>query len=245
MLRALDWQRVTILNTDTVFAKDLANEFRRLWVGDYNGEVKHSDTIRINADGSANETSIQQVLKSVPRKDATSNSRIIFLSAHSQHAFPILQQAHESGFQPDTVWIGPSSWIGRHESPTNDFSWLPEHPGYLGVSVFRNRDDTFDTFMNHLNAYRLDRGRSALKELPPFAAETVDSIRAMTWALVNAPNRQDGKAVVETLRGVDFAGVSGRVQLTETGDRLNPQYSLFNAQQGPDSDGNIVWELWV
>lgn len=242
MLRHFDWEKVGIISTDTTFAKDLTNEFKRLWSGQQNGwkgEVAYSDTVRINADGSANQESIHQVLASVPTDNPSANSRIIFLAAHSQHAFPILQAASESNFQPDTIWVGPSSWIGRNEH--DDFSWLPSVPGYLGVSLLRNRDDNYDAFLAHLNAYEQANGQALTEELPTFAAEFVDSIRAMTWALVNTVNRRNGAAVVETLRQVSFDGVSGNVQLTTAGDRKNPQYTLINAQVG-SNDGTMTWE---
>ena len=241
MLHALKWQRVTILATDTTFSKDLVNEFRRLWVQERDGEVAYSDTIRINADGTVNMDSIRQVLGGVPTDDPTINSRIIFLAAHSQHAFPILRYAHESNFQPDTVWVGPSSWIGRDDFV--DFSWLPPIPGYLGVSVFQNRDGIYQTFMKHLQDYQRANDKEVLEELPTFAAETVDAIRALAWALANTSERRDGHAVVRKLRQVNFGGVSGRVQLTATGDRQNPQFSIFNAQTGATAatNGQLIW----
>ena len=234
----MKWQRVTVLSTDTTFAKDLVNEFRRLWVQDRDGEVAYSDTIRVNADGTINTESIRQVLESIPTDDPTTNSRIIFLAAHSQHAFPILRYAHEKNFQPDSVWVGPSSWVGRDDFA--DFSWLPPIPGYLGVSVFRNRDNTYESFMEHLQDYQRVNNKRVLAELPTFAAETVDSIRALTWALVNTPDLRDGRAVVQKLRQVDFDGVSGQVKLTSNGDRQNPLFSIFNAQSGT-TNGTMVW----
>ena len=242
MLRHFGWSRVNILSTDTAFSKDLVNEFRRLWVGkydDWKGEVGYSDTIRVNSDGSINEESIEQALDGMPTdKEPSVASRVIFLAAHSQHAFPILKRATEKNFQPKAIWVGPSAWAGRDEH--EDFSWLPAIPGYLGVSIFRNRDENYNSFMRHLQDYQRAQGKQPLIELPTFAAEFVDSIRALTWALVNADDRNDGEAVVRTLRRVSFPGVSGQVELTEKGDRKDPKYSLFNAQSG-STDGYISW----
>jgi hypothetical protein len=142
MMRAFGWERITLLATDTQFSKDLANEIRKLWVGEHdgwNGEVKYSDTFRIDWDGNVAIESIDKVLDNVPTDNPSVNSRIIVLAAHSEHAFPILKRARERDFQPDTIWVGPSSWAGRDDY--TDFSWLPDIPGYLGVAPFRNRED--------------------------------------------------------------------------------------------------------
>ena len=74
----------------------------------------------------------------------------------------------------------------------------------------------------------------------PVAAETVDSIVALTKALSSSPDRRDGPAVVRRLRQLEFHGVSGTVLFTPTGDRKDPQYTIFNAQHD-GSTGDIVW----
>jgi ABC-type branched-subunit amino acid transport system substrate-binding protein len=241
MLRAFNWDRVTILSTDTAFAKDLTTEFKKSWNGPHNekqqqpetdewfGQVSHSDTIRLTADDTVDEESVQQVLEGVPVEDPANNSRIILVLAHTEHAFRILELATAAQFQPDTIWVGPSSWVGR-QNPDTDFGWLPDIPGYLGVAPFRNRDATYEAFLTELQAYQAAKGRDIiLEELPGFAAETVDAIVAMTMALSATSNRRDGASVVKALRQVDFAGVSGQVQLTEEGDRKDPRYSIFHA----------------
>lgn len=245
MLRFFGWERITILSTDTQFSKDLVTDFRKLWLGEHTddsgqwrGSIAYSDTIRIDDEGSVDSESIEQALGNVPVSDPDTNSRIILLVAHSQHAFHILKQAAVTDFQPDTVWVGPSAWVGRTTATLNDFQWLPPVPGYLGLAPFRNRDQFYQDFLYELQMFQQEQGIEVLDELPPFAAETVDSIVAMTKALSSSPNRRDGPWVVNRLRGVEFQGVSGPVSFASTGDRLGPKYTIFNAVR----DGNdISW----
>jgi hypothetical protein len=246
MLRAFDWEQITILQTDMPFSQGFATEFKRLWNGPHDdgwfGKV-YSDTIRIQSDGLVDQDSVQQVLEGIPVNDPSVNSRIILLVAHLEHAFAILETAERSNFQPDTVWVGTSSWIGRTD-PNTSFRWLSDRPGYLGVSLLRNRDAVYQSFMNDLKtalpATLPAKGQELWDELPTFAAEHVDSIIAMTRALAVAPDRRDGAAIVQSLRQLDFDGVSGRVQFTEQGDRQNPIFSIFNVQSA--AVGNeIVW----
>jgi len=239
LLREFGWERIAIISTDTQFSKDLVTEFRRLWAGDHDdasgpwtGSVAYSDTLRIDNDGKLSEESLQQVLKSVPVDDPSTNSRIILLVAHSQHAFHVLKEAAVTGFQPDTVWVGPSSWAGRSTDATFNFAWLPTVPGYLGIAPLRNRDAQYQKFLNALQDWQAAEGKEVFPELPPFAAETVDSIVAMTKAISGSVDRRDGAFIVERLRQLSFDGVSGRLEFTANGDRKNPQYSIFNSQEG-------------
>ena len=64
LLREFKWERITILSTDTVYAKGAVNEFQRLWVGEHDGwtgEVPKSETIDINADGTDRPLQIQAI----------------------------------------------------------------------------------------------------------------------------------------------------------------------------------------
>jgi hypothetical protein len=242
MLRAFDWEQITILATDTQFAQGFATEFKKLWNGPHDdgwfGKV-YSDSIRVQPDGLIDQNSVQQVLEGIPVNDPSVNSRIILLVAHVEHAFAILEKAERSNFQPDTIWVGTSSWIGRSD-PNTTFSWLSDRPGYLGVSLLRNRDAAYQSFMNDFNTILRANGQELWDELPPFAAEHVDGIVAMTKALAIAPDRRDGSAIVQSLRQLDFDGVSGRVQFTEQGDRQNPIFSIFNVQSAA-VENDIVW----
>ena len=245
------WDRVTILATDTQYAKDLVTEFGKSWVGEQQdssgrwvGSVAYSDTIRIGTDGEVDQDSIKQALEGVP----TGGSRIILLVAHSQHAFEVLEQAYLSDFQPDTIWVGPSAWVGR-EAPRS-YS-LPPLPGYMGVAPFRNRDQNYQSFIADYQAWLSERNKPFLDELPGFAAETVDAIIAMTKAVSYLyPNTggpavypdRNGTAIVRKLRELDFDGISGRVQFTSEGDRKDPQYTFLNAQARSTHDGSIEWK---
>ena len=243
LLRNFGWDRVTILATDTQYAKDLVEEFRKNWVGEqfdgngeaWTGSVAYSDTIRTREDGPVDEDSVTQVLDGVPTDDPRQNSRIILLVAHNQHAYDILEEAHISGFQEDTIWVGPSAWVGR-EAPSGKTYNLPNNPGYMGVAPYRNRDEQYQSFLEAYNKWL----EIPVEELPPFAAETVDAIVAMTRAISDTYPNTDGTAIVKALRSQDFSGVSGLVQFTPEGDRLNPKYSLLNAQV-LRSDGEANW----
>jgi hypothetical protein len=238
MLRSFGWNRVTILATDTAYGKDQANEFRRLWLKQHNdssgmwkGEVAYSHTILLDPDGTVNEASVNQALASVPTNDPTINSRIILLIAHDQHAYHILRMAAESSFQPDTIWVGTEAWVDR---PPPDSSWLPEIPGYIGLSPYRNRNEVYLDYLHHLQAWQVEKGRDPWDELPDYAAEyTVDSILSIAMALSNVPpaKRLDGGLVTSELRDLKFSGVSGEVAFTENGDRLDPRFSIFNLQR--------------
>lgn len=104
-LRWFDWSRVSILSTDTIYAKDYVSEFRKLWEGaDIGGQVTYSNVIRLDANGRLDMDSVDTALRGVPADDPANNSRIILLVAQNQHAYPILKRAEETGFQPDTVW---------------------------------------------------------------------------------------------------------------------------------------------
>jgi hypothetical protein len=87
---------------------------------------------------------------------------------------------------------------------------------------------------------QLEQRKEVLNQLPTFAAETVDSIRALAQALATASDKRDGEAVVRQLRSLKFNGVSGYVEFTPEGDRKNPQFSMFNAQN-KFQNGKIAW----
>jgi ABC-type branched-subunit amino acid transport system substrate-binding protein len=249
-MRSFGWERITILATDTQFSKDLVTEFRKLWVGPHDdesgqwiGSIAYSDEIRVG-DDKVDEESLEQVLANVPVNDPANNSRIIMMVAHSQHAFRILKHAADTDFQPDTVWVGPSAWAGRSDSDMREdtgFEWLPQLPGYLGVAPYRNRDQNYRSFLSALQQFQAEQGKVVSYELPPFAAETVDSIVALTKAIASTTSsRRDGSAIVENLRQLDFGGVSGRVQFTPSGDRKDPLFSIYNSQSGAVG-GDITW----
>lgn len=187
MFRSFGWSRVSILTTDTAYGKDQANEFRRLWLGKHTdssgtweGEVPHSHTILLNPNGTVNEASVNQALGGMP-KDAP---RVILLIAHDHHAYPILKTATESNFQPDTIWIGTEAWVDRF--PTGDLSWLPEVPGYIGLSPFRNRDDVYLDYLHRLQAWQVKRGKSKWDKLPDYAAEYL--VGKLFWSLFACPS---------------------------------------------------------
>lgn len=244
MLRSFGWSKITILNTDTVFAKDWANNFKKNWVGehhDVSGEWKgsvYSETLRLTPNGTIEAESIRQTLQAFPADGG--NGRIVLLAAHSQHAFEVLEEAAKIRFRPDAIWIGGSSWASTY--PDQDLLWTKNRvPGYLGVAPFQHRDEDYDAFLSELQSWQSARGKLVTTELPLFARETVDSIRAMAQALAYSENKRDGKAVVSDLRDLKFNGISGWVEFTKLGDRKDPLYSIYNAHSMSE-DGTFSWK---
>ena len=233
---------MTTLATDLPYAQDLATEFRKVWTTTewegWQGEISYSETVRTTSQGDIDLEDVRRALKNIPTDDPGQNSRIIFLAAHTQHAYPILELAHAEGFQPDTIWV----WGGREDtSEPIDFSWLPPVPGFFGVGPLQNSDEEYTTFLTALQQYQTSQGKVPLKQLPTFAAETVDSIRVLTKALAIAPDRRDGDAIVRSLRAQEFSGVSGSVKFTDIGDRQNPRFSIYNVQSNVLDEGTIRW----
>jgi Receptor family ligand binding region/WWE domain len=229
-------------------------EFRKLWVGNHDnwfGQIAHSDTIRLLPDNTLDIDSVVQVFGGIPTNDPTINSRVILLIAQSQHAFGILEHAVKGNFQPDTIWVGTSSWIQRNlldglnttGSTSPDLSWLPTTPGYIGVALFNNRDLVYQEFFGKFQKWQQERGKNVLDELPPFSAETVDAIFALSTAISSTINRDSSDAIVGHLRQLKFAGVSGPVEFTPIGDRKDPRYSIFNAKSiaSDGRSGVIQW----
>jgi ABC-type branched-subunit amino acid transport system substrate-binding protein len=243
LLRAFGWNRVTVLSTDTLFASDFAAEFTRLWIGQHidesgrwEGEIKKSHTIRTEDDGTIELEAIRQALKW--EDNPSVNSRVIVLAAHVEHAFEVLEEAYMSGYPDDTIWVGPSTWVGRE--PPRVYK-LPQLPGYLGVGLYRNRNEDYQNFLSDYKIWLRGRNKDVLDELPDFAAETVDSIVALTAAIASTPiENRSGAAVVQTLRQLDFRGVSGRVIFTKEGNRKDPVYTIFNAQL-QENGGALEW----
>jgi len=235
MLRHFGWSRVTLIGTDTQFAKDYALEFSKLWIGKHDdietweGEIAYSSTVILDLNGIVDDDSVRQVLDSVPTDDPSTNSRIILLIAHEQDAFSILEIAFAEKFQPDTIWVGPSSWTDGYPSIE-----LPDIPGYIGITPYRNRNLDYQNYLERLqNAQRASR-REVWTDLPNYAVEhVVDSIVAIAKALSLTPkkSRMDGHFVTRRLRELVFDGVSGIVGFTDDGDRLNSTYTIVNLQR--------------
>ena len=158
-LRMFGWKRISIISTDKQFAKDLENEFRKLWTSSRDDTtVEYATTVRSKADGSLDEASAMAALRDIPTDHPERNSRIILLSAHSQDAFPILEMAQNMGVQPDTIWVGPSAWIGNTDLLQN-VSWIPPNPGFLGVIPHRNEEGKLhQLFLEKMQADQLSEG---------------------------------------------------------------------------------------
>ena len=244
MLRYFQWERVTLLLTDTQYATDWSVDFRKLWNGKHQdasgkwfGET-NSATVDLQSDGTITTDSIKKALSSIPT-DPVVSSRIIVLVAHTSHAHQILQIAKEIKFQPDTIWTGPSSWVDR-DLPTDLSKWLPKYPGYIGIAPYRNRNIDYDIYMEEFNTWRVANNKDKWEELPSVVAEVVDSITSLTTAILETPKeqRRNGEIVSSKIREYEFDGLTGHVEFTSNGDRKNPIFSILNLQRQKGSDGS-------
>ena len=237
-IKLFGWERVTVLATDTQYARDLADAFKGHLESEnlsinWQGEVGHTALIPIEVNGDIDSDRFEETLKEVPVDEPTRNSRIILLVAHDNHAYQILKNSTELNFQPDTIWIGTDAWVGRYPAD-DDISWMADIPGYLGLDFFRNKNRDYQFFLERLQEWERSQGRSITTELPTFEAEaTIDSIVTLAKALAKTPphQRKDGSYVSKILRGLSFHGVSGPVSFTENGDRYDSRFTIYNMQE--------------
>eukprot|EP00339_Tiarina_fusa_P001156 CAMPEP_0117082310 /NCGR_PEP_ID=MMETSP0472-20121206/57972_1 /TAXON_ID=693140 ORGANISM="Tiarina fusus, Strain LIS" /NCGR_SAMPLE_ID=MMETSP0472 /ASSEMBLY_ACC=CAM_ASM_000603 /LENGTH=562 /DNA_ID=CAMNT_0004810515 /DNA_START=77 /DNA_END=1761 /DNA_ORIENTATION=+ len=184
-----------------------------------------------SASTSIDEESVRQGLREVPTDNPETNSRIILLAAHSQHAFPILEIADSIGFQPDTIWVGPSSWIGSTSLTNSQVSpWMKRHPGYLGAVPFSNENDViFQAFLSALQQKQELENREVWDTLPIFGPQLVDSVITMVMTLVSVEplRRRQGLLVFDSMKAMEFDGVGGKVHFTDEGDLKDPQFSIM------------------
>jgi len=248
LLRSFGWNRVTVLNTDTKYSKDFANEFQRLWLireeneesGEvWEGQIYYSKTILLDENNLVDKKSLHQVLEGVPTEDPRINSRIVLLLAHEHHAYEILKEANAMNFQPDTIWVASDGWANRDPPDT---AWIPPYPGYLGIAPFFNKNEQYDDFLSRLQTRQIANGRKEWESLPDYTVGTiVDSILSLAKALsaVNYTDRTKGDIVSSKLRTLEFSGVSGEVSFTEEGDRGDPLISVYNFQE---EGGELKWK---
>jgi ABC-type branched-subunit amino acid transport system substrate-binding protein len=252
-LRLYGWDRVHVIATDTPYAKDWALAFRRLWEGKHTGSdsppwtgvVKYSTTIRVGLDGLVDPESVQLALQGVPQENPEERSRVILLAAHSQHAYPILQMAESQGFQPDTIWVGPSGWVGKVLTKEDADVWLPTNPGYLGVVPFANRDRIHSEFLAALQEEQRYQNRVVWKSFPTFGPQLVDGIISLFLglALVDPSQRRNGGAVLDQIKGLEFDGVGGKVHFTPEGDLKDPQFDIIHLAKNGNLYGVPQWSI--
>ena len=232
-----------MLATDTTYAENIVTELRESWVGDHDddsgvwtGDVAFAATIRLTPDGGVDQESIDQALESVPVGEPE-NSRIIFLAAHARHAMSILETVQRIRFQSDAVWVGTSAWVARRW-PAESLPWIPDSPGYLGVTPHKDQGPMYQRFLEELQNYQKRNNKPVSEELFPFAAETVDAIVGLTRAISASDNRRDGPGIVDRFRTMIWDdGVSGAIEIDETsGDRLNPKYDIVQSWGGFKQD---------
>jgi ABC-type branched-subunit amino acid transport system substrate-binding protein len=245
LMQYMNWERLSIIYTDSQYSRDLATAFKSIWPE--RGIVSSSE-VKMNktAPGGVDAESTDQALRSVPVDNPATNSRIVLLIAHDEQAYEILRIAHRTGFQKDTVWIGTDGWTGPDRIP-KEFNTANYGQGYLGVLPKSNqKSKDYSDYLKLLNAYRTRDGLPHLEKLPDYAAETlVDSILALTMAYSQvAPDddnrRRDGALVSAILRNLTFHGVNGPVAFTSNGDRANPSFAVWNSRATGDN-GTLKW----
>ncbi|CAB9505298.1 Glutamate receptor, metabotropic 8 [Seminavis robusta] len=232
LIRAFGWNRISIINTDTQYASDHSIQLSNAWRGEHGGddpfvgEIAFTDTIELNSSsGQVDQSSVRRVLSFVPTDKSKVNSRVIVLIAHHDHAFAILKTATEMKFQPDTIWIGASAWI----EGKSDTSWMPEVPGYIGLTPHRNFESpVYKDFLARLRQYEAEQPLQQTESLDHRAELLVDGIitLAKAFTAVPADQRRNGVHVSKELRRVSFDGVSGPVAFHENGDFLNPSFTV-------------------
>ena len=242
-LDLLGWNRVTILNTDTAYAKDMTTAFQGLW----KGEIAYLATVKIRPDGTVDFDSMDGAFEGIPFGDPTYvHCKVVVLMGHDQHVYDILEHARLF-FGEETFYVGPEGWSGR--SPQGSTAWMPRNPGYIGVVPHRERGEgsVYRRFVDLGLALEEDSLQSVIDEngdLPDYAADyTVDAIVAMCLTLSRIPygdRRQNGQLAASILRELDFEGVSGRVRFTPGGDRADPVFSIVN-YQAPCSTCGPEW----
>ena len=236
LLRSFGWDRISLINTDTQFTKDIALELSSAWKGQhfgddpFVGDIAYTDTIKLDSKTDLiDQASVRRVLNGVPVDNPGVNSRVIVLFAHHQHSFPILKAAQELNFQPDTIWIGASEWAGRI-AMENDTSWMPPIPGYMGIVPYRNFSTPMYTdYLQRLQDYERQRNLPITLELYDYVADRIgDGILAFAMALANVPQnlRRDGMLVAQALRNISFDGISGPVAFDANGDLSKPMFSV-------------------
>jgi len=251
MLQDYGWKHLNMIRTNTDYSAGLANEFRSIWESaEVGGTIGHEGTpidlvTRADTGGkTVNATAACEVLKSIPPKSSDSNSRLLLIFAHTEHAYEILKVAFASnsgkagacsapGIFPELVYICPEM-----RGFPNDVSWIPDVPGVLSIVPYQNDDEVFQTFLKLLNRYRRTQ-QGFLEEwqgLPDYGAyymvDTIVAI-AMTLSTLTPDERKDGQLVTSTIRAMTMDGVSGQIEFTEEGDRRDPQYIIYNLKNSP------------
>jgi ABC-type branched-subunit amino acid transport system substrate-binding protein len=237
MLRGFGWDRVSILSTDSLYANDYVNEFKKL---NKPFTIPLSEVITYDENG-LDENSIRSSLKRINDLDWAMRSKVVLLVADIGEAKMILTYANEAQLSSDTIWVGSSKWCRFEFWKDLNFT-LPENPGYFGIIPFTNRGKISD-YINKLQHWLGKKGNET--ELPNYSAEyLVDSILAVALAFNSTPYKDWSNAslVTDTMRNLSFEGLSGNVSFTKEGDRENPKYSIINLQR--KSDGTLHWE-WI
>lgn len=234
LLRSFGWDQIGILASDKSFSLDWATSLKKLWLGPHNdetgvwdGEVLHTDTISLDSAGKkVDEESIRQSLENFPKNKV----RVIVLLAHESDAFPILKAAIGMEFQPDTIWVGPASWVGRDDLEEN-LAWLTPGvaPGWIGFTPYRNKNAYAQAFKEQMDNFLALEGRQPWENLPVYAAETVDSIVLLAYAIDVAKDQPGGGNATSILRNLSYeSGISGLVELTDQGDRTASNFTVLS-----------------
>eukprot|EP01047_Picozoa_sp_COSAG01_P076785 COSAG01_NODE_13603_length_1560_cov_2.313484_1_plen_361_part_01 len=185
LMRAFGWERVMVLRTSKTWAHDTAAQFSRLWVGEHSanahdptwtGQIPFSRTIEFGSDGSLDMASVAQAFAAMPVDNPSLNSRVIFLSVHTDDAWKILKHAAEIDFQKDAVFVGLGTFPGV--SVPADFTSIPDIPGYIGLVPFENSAPENAMYLRHLQQYEAAHSLPMSTSISKYGAETVDAVVA-------------------------------------------------------------------
>jgi ABC-type branched-subunit amino acid transport system substrate-binding protein len=150
LLRQFGWERILIINTNDQYAQAFKVELSRAWLGKqdgFTGQIGYEGTVQVGPDtDEVDSESVKHVLRNAPFDNPSMNSKVVVLLAHHQHAFPILKIAQETGFDPNTIYIGVDAWTGRSLEGF-DKSWMPEIPGKpLGAPKYAGHETVLPAF---------------------------------------------------------------------------------------------------
>lgn len=173
-----DWARDTAQAFAAIWDREHpAQDDRAAWTG----AIAYSHPIALRVDRSLDTGSLREAFAKIPVGNIAVNSRIIMLICHAgeflpfvgfvefalmpiserglsaEHAWPIFQYAAESGFQSDSVFVGPGSWPGN-AVPLGALSAFNTSatPGFLGLQNFENAGSpVYQSYKQRFNQYEV------------------------------------------------------------------------------------------
>jgi ABC-type branched-subunit amino acid transport system substrate-binding protein len=242
-LKGFGWNRVSVIYTDSPFANDYVKEFTKIWTNrsiSNESYISSSQKVTLLENDMLDKDSGRKAITNLMDLKISEKARVILLVAYLGEAKSILELAKDMNFQPDTIWVAVSTWCDMELPQAIQFN-SGKHPGYIGVTPFRNRDSRFQVYWERFQSRCNEENRT---KMPNYYSENlVDAVVAALLAFNTTPRRlwKNATKVTKNLRALEFDGVSGRVSFTNEGDRKNPVFSIYNLQM--NKAGKLVWEI--